>query len=47
MNKKYFMFIDLKPNSLELGSSFTVLNLGSSKKQGALQTASFIAMSFT
>jgi hypothetical protein len=26
------MSIDLKPNSLELGSSFTVLNLGSSRK---------------
>jgi len=25
------MSIDLKPNSLELGSSFTVLNLGSLK----------------
>jgi len=35
------MSIDLKPHSLECGRSFTVLNLGSSKKQGALQIAPF------
>ena len=35
------MSINLKPNSLELGCSFTVLSFGSSKKQGALQTAPF------
>ena len=35
------MSINLKPHSLECGSSLTVLSFGSSKKQGALQTPTF------
>ncbi len=35
------MSINLKPHSLECGRSVTILDFGSSKKQGALQTAPF------